>query len=82
MNGKLGLSNSSYFWIDAIFKLVYEAKKIDPDIIHAHGTESWYSISGCLTRKPLVISLQGIVSKLNIRYYIFNRILSYLEKNV
>jgi L-malate glycosyltransferase len=39
-------------------------KKINPDIIHSHGTEEAYSYIGVNNSVPCIVSIQGIVSEL------------------
>ncbi|OJX38349.1 MAG: hypothetical protein BGO78_10125 [Chloroflexi bacterium 44-23] len=35
--------------------------KINPDIIHVHGTEEFYGLLNALIKKPFVISIQGLL---------------------
>lgn len=44
--------------------LLNKIREIDPDIIHAHGTETPYSIATVESGYPHLISLQGIISEL------------------
>ena len=39
-------------------------KEIEPDIVHAHGTENAYALTACEYDIPSVISLQGIISEI------------------
>lgn len=42
---------------------VREIERIDPDVVHPHGTESAYAMAGVASGRPCVISIQGIVSE-------------------
>lgn len=61
-----------YMPIDKIFRYAYLRKKIikhinsiKPDIIHAHGTETVYSLLASKLKYPSVISIQGLISVYN-----------------
>lgn len=41
------------------------AMATDPDLIHAHGTEEAYAMAAQATRKPNVITLQGVFAIIN-----------------
>jgi len=51
------------FWRD-IRLLRQEIRKINPDVIHAHGTENAYALATVGQRIPAMVSIQGIVSKI------------------
>lgn len=38
-------------------------EEFQPDLIHIHGTESFYGLLGARTEKPVVVSLQGILTE-------------------
>jgi len=40
-----------------------ELRRIAPDVVHAHGTESAYALSGIRSGLPCLISIQGVVSE-------------------
>ncbi len=44
-------------------RLASEVAKIEPDIVHAHGTESAYSLGALASGYPCLISIQGIVTE-------------------
>jgi glycosyltransferase involved in cell wall biosynthesis len=44
--------------------LVKEIHKFNPDIVHSHGTEGPYALSGIKCKCPCIISIQGIISEL------------------
>jgi len=50
-----------HFDIKAIIKVI---KIINPDIVHAFGTEGPYSLAGYNSGYPCLISLQGIINKI------------------
>jgi glycosyltransferase involved in cell wall biosynthesis len=41
------------------------ALRYDPDLVHAHGTEEAYAMAAQATRKPYVITLQGVFAIIN-----------------
>jgi glycosyltransferase involved in cell wall biosynthesis len=41
-----------------------ELREIEPDIVHAHGTENAYALAGAVSGYPCVISMQGIISEM------------------
>lgn len=49
-------------------KLIKELRNIDPDIVHAHGTEMCYGISAVNSGFPTIVSIQGIMHKLADHY--------------
>jgi glycosyltransferase involved in cell wall biosynthesis len=44
-------------------RLVRRIRMIDPDIVHAHGTEASYAVAGLRSGYPCLISIQGIVNE-------------------
>jgi len=42
-------------------KINKEISKIQPDLVHAHGTETSYGLIASLTHRPSLISIQGII---------------------
>lgn len=45
-------------------------KKVKPDIIHIHGTESsWIRIAPYITDVPVILSIQAVVTVLSHKYY-------------
>jgi glycosyltransferase involved in cell wall biosynthesis len=42
---------------------VREIERIDPDVVHPHGTERAYAMAGVASGWPCVISIQGIISE-------------------
>jgi len=45
-------------------KLVAEIKRIQPDIVHSHGTEGPFAMAGQDSGYPYIISMQGIITEL------------------
>lgn len=37
-------------------------REVNPDLIHVHGTESWFGLPALSSKIPTVISIQGIIS--------------------
>lgn len=58
----LYLPYATYFWSTALLKIKRELKKISPDIVHGHGTESYFSLAAVNSKFPNVISIQGIMA--------------------
>jgi len=48
-----------------ILLLKHELKKINPDVVHAHGTENAYALAAAALKYPAVISMQGIIAEIN-----------------
>jgi glycosyltransferase involved in cell wall biosynthesis len=46
-----------------VVRLLKEVQAIEPDIIHAHGTEAAYALTAVRTRLPCLISIQGIITE-------------------
>jgi glycosyltransferase involved in cell wall biosynthesis len=74
----LPLSDQATLWIKPILKTLQKIRQIDPDIVHGHGTEAWFSIVSLLSGYPCVISLQGIISKIyestpTLKYWIIRK---------
>jgi glycosyltransferase involved in cell wall biosynthesis len=64
------------------YRLLKEIKRINPDLIHAHGTESSYGITAATSDYPYIISIQGIISELIVnswtfRYFVIARLEKY-----
>jgi glycosyltransferase involved in cell wall biosynthesis len=38
-------------------------RRIQPDLVHAHGTEAAYALAGLASGRPCLISIQGIVTE-------------------
>jgi glycosyltransferase involved in cell wall biosynthesis len=58
----LPLNLISGFHADA-GRLAAEIRKIQPDVVHAHGTEAAYTLGGLKSAFPCLISIQGIVTE-------------------
>jgi glycosyltransferase involved in cell wall biosynthesis len=58
------LNFETKIWLDAIWKINKLLRKLNPDVIHVHGTESWYALSTIGIRIPTVISIQGIINEI------------------
>jgi len=58
---------------------------LDPDIIHAHGTEESYLLAAQMTAKPYVVTAQGMYSQINQvlppKLISRARVIEYLERN-
>ena len=75
----------NYFPLDALlwfrfnkYRLCKCVDEIQPAIVHAHGTESVYSIAANMSGYPYIISLQGIISNIvahetHLRYKIIQK---------
>ena len=48
----------------SIKKIKKKIKKINPDLIHAHGTEYIYSYCAYKSKYPYIITLQGIIAEI------------------
>ncbi|MGO9243485.1 MAG: glycosyltransferase family 4 protein [Verrucomicrobiia bacterium] len=46
-----------------VARLLREVQAIEPDVVHAHGTEAAYALTAVKTRLPCLISIQGIVTE-------------------
>lgn len=65
-----------------------QIRRINPDIIHSHGTEEVYSYAAMLCGYPYIVSLQGIINeliklipqRLSVQYLLF-KFFSKFEKN-
>jgi glycosyltransferase involved in cell wall biosynthesis len=44
--------------------LLQEVRKIEPDIVHAHGTEAAYALTAIKSAIPCLISVQGVITEL------------------
>jgi len=73
-----------HFHIPARLQFKYQINKYDPDLIHGFGTESVYGLVAAEQKKPSIVFIQGILSKLlpfTDRFSPFHRtILLYFEK--
>ncbi len=50
------------FWYKKLRKRIHKKiKEIEPDIIHAHGTESVYGLTTINSKIPSIISIQGLM---------------------
>jgi glycosyltransferase involved in cell wall biosynthesis len=54
---------------DELRALLDVIKVVNPDIIHVHGTEDNFGLVQEYTRKPVVISIQGILTPYSQKYY-------------
>jgi len=54
----------SHFLQD-IMLLKHELKIINPDIVHAHGTENAYALAAAAMKYPSIVSMQGIIAEIN-----------------
>jgi len=45
-------------------RIIREIHRIKPDLVHCHGTEAQYALSGVKSGYPCVISLQGIINEI------------------
>lgn len=52
----------TWFYIDDFFKLKKCIESIQPDLIHAHGTEGENGFLAVLQNYPSIVSLQGIIN--------------------
>jgi glycosyltransferase involved in cell wall biosynthesis len=60
-----------YFPVDIITKfaptvakLLRKVHELQPDLVHAHGTEGPYALAGVRSQVPCLISVQGIITEL------------------
>jgi glycosyltransferase involved in cell wall biosynthesis len=54
-----------YLYLPARWIIRREIRTYQPDVIHAHGTESWCGISAVEQTVPSIISIQGIMALLS-----------------
>ena len=47
-----------------VHKLLRTLRDLQPDLVHAHGTESAYALVGVKSRLPCLISIQGVITEL------------------
>jgi glycosyltransferase involved in cell wall biosynthesis len=47
-----------------VHKLLRELRELQPDLVHAHGTEGPYALAGIRSRIPCLISIQGVISEI------------------
>jgi glycosyltransferase involved in cell wall biosynthesis len=60
---KLPIPEISGYYL-TIRKIVRLLKSINPDIVHAHGTENSYALAAVKSGFPNIISIQGVVSEI------------------
>lgn len=78
--GSFPLDAISGFILESV-KLCAEMKRIQPDIVHAHGTEREYALAAMRSGYPYLISIQGILAEFNKTDPSFhNRIMESREK--
>jgi glycosyltransferase involved in cell wall biosynthesis len=46
-----------------VAKLLRKVHELQPDLVHAHGTEGPYALAGVKSRIPCLISIQGVISE-------------------
>jgi len=67
-----------YFEINQVLKTL---KTINPDVVHANGTENYMGIAAVKSGYPNVISIQGIISEiLKVEPTLRYKLIKYLEK--
>ncbi len=64
INGVMPVDAVSNFYLDRKL-LIREINRIQPHLVHAHGTETPYGIAAVESRYPVLISLQGIITELS-----------------
>ncbi len=60
--GKLPFDTASGYFLES-WKLRAELNRIQPDIVHAHGTEREYALAAMHSGYPYLISIQGIAAE-------------------
>jgi glycosyltransferase involved in cell wall biosynthesis len=53
-----------FWYFPLVSKIKKIAKLLNPDLIHAHGTETAYAIAACKAGFPYIISIQGIIREI------------------
>jgi glycosyltransferase involved in cell wall biosynthesis len=60
----------SFFPVDVLtgfapimHKLLRKLRDVQPDLVHAHGTEGPYALAGVKSRIPCLVSIQGIITE-------------------
>ena len=56
--------SATLFWFDAR-RIAARALTLRPDLVHAHGTEDCYALAALRTRRPSVITVQGLFFLIN-----------------
>jgi len=46
-----------------VHKLLRRLRALQPDLVHAHGTEGPYALAGIRSRVPCLVSIQGVISE-------------------
>jgi glycosyltransferase involved in cell wall biosynthesis len=54
---------------EEIKSLLDIVEKVQPDVIHIHGTEDNYGLIQAHTKIPVVVSIQGILSAIALKYF-------------
>jgi glycosyltransferase involved in cell wall biosynthesis len=66
-----------------IGSLLKEVAAIQPDVVHAHGTEAAYALAAVRTGRPCVVSIQGVVNEICRANPTFRfRVVARLERSV
>jgi glycosyltransferase involved in cell wall biosynthesis len=45
-------------------RMVQTIQRLDPDLVHAHGTEAAYGLAAVDSQRPCLVSVQGVISEL------------------
>lgn len=53
------LRASTLFWFD-VRRIAHYATSLQPDLVHAHGTEDAYGLAAQKTKRPCVLTAQGL----------------------
>lgn len=62
--GPYRLRAATFFHFDKL-RISTFVRTLDPDIVHAHGTEEAYLLAAQMTGKPYVVTAQGMYSQIN-----------------
>ncbi|GAO31667.1 glycosyltransferase family 4 protein [Geofilum rubicundum] len=54
---------------EEIKRLLFIVDEVQPDVIHIHGTEDNYGLIQAHTRIPVVVSIQGILNAIALKYF-------------
>ena len=75
--------SATLFWFDAR-RIAARALTLRPDLVHAHGTEDCYALAALRTRRPSVITVQGLFFLINAivppRRFSRDRIVEFTER--
>ncbi len=52
------------YYLQNSYRINRVLKKINPDIVHAHGTENSYAMSAIRSKYPYIISIQGVLKEI------------------